>query len=209
MKTTIKLLALTVIVVLSSCGTSSVAILKRKYNTGYYVDLGNKKFTTHINVIASPKPEKDKSTISKLKKETSVEKTNVEETVTKTKQKDIGYPLTASKDNSICIPSSKNTKSLKTIASTASASQIKSQAPFKESKFNKIMASKFNKKIKKLKSADDTELILLVILSFLLPPLAVFLKSGLETNFWISLILTLLFWLPGVIFALLVVFDKI
>jgi uncharacterized membrane protein YqaE (UPF0057 family) len=48
-----------------------------------------------------------------------------------------------------------------------------------------------------------------VILSFLLPPLAVFLHVGMGTPFWISLLLTLLFWVPGVIYALLVVLDVI
>jgi uncharacterized membrane protein YqaE (UPF0057 family) len=43
-----------------------------------------------------------------------------------------------------------------------------------------------------------------------LPPLAVYLKEGeVNSRFWISVILTLLFWIPGVIFALLVVFDAI
>jgi len=53
--------------------------------------------------------------------------------------------------------------------------------------------------------ADDTELILLVILAILLPPLAVFLYEGATTNFWIDLILTLFFFIPGVIFALIVI----
>lgn len=56
----------------------------------------------------------------------------------------------------------------------------------------------------------DTSLLLLVILAILLPPLAVYLKEGeINSRFWISLILTLLFWIPGVIFALLVVLDAI
>ncbi|WP_317233138.1 YqaE/Pmp3 family membrane protein [Pontibacter ruber] len=48
-----------------------------------------------------------------------------------------------------------------------------------------------------------------VILAILLPPLAVFLHDGLGTSFWINIILTLLFFIPGVIHALLVVTDTI
>ncbi|WP_237586883.1 YqaE/Pmp3 family membrane protein [Pontibacter russatus] len=48
-----------------------------------------------------------------------------------------------------------------------------------------------------------------IILAILLPPLAVFLHDGIDTSFWISVILTLLFWVPGVIYALLVVTDTI
>lgn len=58
-------------------------------------------------------------------------------------------------------------------------------------------------------SMSDVPMILLVILAIILPPLAVYLHSGIGTPFWISLILTLLFWVPGVIYALLVVLDVI
>lgn len=52
--------------------------------------------------------------------------------------------------------------------------------------------------------SDNT--VLLVILAILLPPLAVYLHQGeVNTKFWISLVLTLLFWLPGVIYALIVI----
>ena len=48
-----------------------------------------------------------------------------------------------------------------------------------------------------------------IILSILLPPLAAFMQVGLTTQFWVNVILTVLFWLPGVIHALwLVLTDK-
>lgn len=43
--------------------------------------------------------------------------------------------------------------------------------------------------------------LLTIILNILLPPLAVFMKHGLGTTFLISLLLTALGWLPGVIHA--------
>ncbi|MEO7924636.1 MAG: YqaE/Pmp3 family membrane protein [Chitinophagaceae bacterium] len=59
---------------------------------------------------------------------------------------------------------------------------------------------------KKAGSEPSTNTLLLVILAILLPPLAVYLHEGvINTKFWISLVLTLLFWLPGVIYALIVV----
>lgn len=45
---------------------------------------------------------------------------------------------------------------------------------------------------------------LTIILNILLPPLAVYLNHGLGTTFLISLILTLIGWLPGVIHAFIV-----
>ena len=58
--------------------------------------------------------------------------------------------------------------------------------------------------------SDDSEFWLEVILSLLIPPLGVFLHVK-ETNekFWISVLLTLLFWLPGAIYAILVVTESI
>ncbi|WP_121665380.1 YqaE/Pmp3 family membrane protein [Mesonia aquimarina] len=46
--------------------------------------------------------------------------------------------------------------------------------------------------------------ILTIILSVLIPPLAVFLNKGLGKDFLINLILTLIFWLPGAVHALYV-----
>ena len=50
--------------------------------------------------------------------------------------------------------------------------------------------------------------LIMVLLAILLPPVAVFLKVGLTKHFWINLILTLLFYLPGQIHALIVVLNK-
>jgi uncharacterized membrane protein YqaE (UPF0057 family) len=64
-----------------------------------------------------------------------------------------------------------------------------------------------NFKKEKRKGADtDTNTLLLVIIAIIVPPLAVYLHQGeINTKFWISLILTLLGWLPGIIYALIVI----
>ena len=65
------------------------------------------------------------------------------------------------------------------------------------------------KKEKRSGTAPSTNTALLVILAILLPPLAVYLHQGeINQKFWISLLLTLLFFLPGVIYALLVVLGE-
>jgi len=60
------------------------------------------------------------------------------------------------------------------------------------------------KESKKAKSDDHT--ILLVIVAILLPPLAVFLfegiGKGIETPFWLDVLLWLLFYIPGLVYAL-------
>lgn len=45
---------------------------------------------------------------------------------------------------------------------------------------------------------------MIFILNILLPPLAVFLQHGLSGKFLISLLLTLVGWIPGVIYAFVV-----
>ena len=47
-----------------------------------------------------------------------------------------------------------------------------------------------------------------LICAILIPPLGVFLKEGLNKDFWISLILTLLFFFPGMVFAIWRVTQK-
>ena len=55
-------------------------------------------------------------------------------------------------------------------------------------------------------ATPSTNTLLLVILALLLPPLAVYLHEGqINGKFWLNLLLTLLFFIPGVIHALIVV----
>ena len=44
--------------------------------------------------------------------------------------------------------------------------------------------------------------VLAIIAALLLPSLGVFLQQGISRDFWISVVLTLLGWVPGVLFAL-------
>jgi uncharacterized membrane protein YqaE (UPF0057 family) len=62
---------------------------------------------------------------------------------------------------------------------------------------------------KKAGSEPSTNTLLLVILAILLPPLAVYLYEGeINSHFWICLILTLLGFLPGIIYALVIILGK-
>ncbi|MBO6503718.1 MAG: YqaE/Pmp3 family membrane protein [Kordiimonadaceae bacterium] len=47
-----------------------------------------------------------------------------------------------------------------------------------------------------------------IILAIFLPPVAVFLKVGLAMQFWLNLLLTLFFFVPGVIHAIWVLVKK-
>lgn len=52
--------------------------------------------------------------------------------------------------------------------------------------------------------------VVLAIVTFFIPPLGVFLHQGaINSKFWISLVLTLLFYVPGLIYSMLVIFNVI
>jgi len=64
----------------------------------------------------------------------------------------------------------------------------------------------YNEDVASGKRAADNTTVLLVILAIFIPPLAVFLhQDAINNKFWINLVLTLLFFLPGVIHAILVI----
>lgn len=47
-----------------------------------------------------------------------------------------------------------------------------------------------------------------IILAVLLPPLGVFLEVGLGLHFWINLVLTLFFYIPGLVHAIWIIARK-
>jgi uncharacterized membrane protein YqaE (UPF0057 family) len=90
---------------------------------------------------------------------------------------------------------------------TDAMSQFKSLSRVdRKAKLKEVKSLMKEYKANKASATPSTDKVLLAILSILLPPLAVYLHEG-TTNgtFWISVLLTLLFWIPGVIFALITV----
>ncbi|MBN33183.1 MAG: YqaE/Pmp3 family membrane protein [Rhodospirillaceae bacterium] len=50
--------------------------------------------------------------------------------------------------------------------------------------------------------------ILRIILAILLPPLGVFLTVGIGMHFWINILLTIFFYIPGLVHAIWVIATK-
>ncbi len=93
----------------------------------------------------------------------------------------------------------------KAIADYKSLSRSEKKAKIKDVK----KAVREYKAAKKTAAEPSTNTLLLVILAIILPPLAVYLHQGeINNKFWLDLILTLLFFIPGVIYALIVVLGK-
>ena len=53
--------------------------------------------------------------------------------------------------------------------------------------------------------AATTSNLIAIIAAIFLPPLGVFIDQGLTSKFWICVVLTLIFFLPGMIYALYVI----
>jgi uncharacterized membrane protein YqaE (UPF0057 family) len=196
------------IILLSSCA-HKFGILKRKYNKGFYIANSkstsikkheNNTFTDLKPKPISPKTSKDElvlaETIKPVVKETQVYSS---------------LQISKSKNQSV---KNQNNK----ILASAKNSHIQPQITFK-----KIETDKLIKKTGSSKGRDsDVTLIILVILSIFIPPLAVYLKkNSINVWFWLTLIFCLLtfsvfffifggfLWLVAVIIALLYVFDAI
>jgi uncharacterized membrane protein YqaE (UPF0057 family) len=121
--------------------------------------------------------------------------------------------LTASVNKSaasVIIPAPKSLSSEPDSASVKAAieefknlSKKERKARIKEAKKE---VRKYKRSANKGEASENT--LLMALLCIFLPPLAVYLHEGeINTRFWISLILTLLLWLPGIIYALIVVFG--
>ncbi|MET0635643.1 MAG: YqaE/Pmp3 family membrane protein [Chitinophagaceae bacterium] len=111
--------------------------------------------------------------------------------------------------SSFSVPSSTTSEPDPAVVKAAQAEFMALSKKEKKAKIKEVKKElkKFNK-AKKSGADPSTDTVLLVILAILLPPLAVYLHQGeINTKFWISLVLTLLFWLPGVIYALITVLS--
>jgi len=122
----------------------------------------------------------------------------------------IGNSFCYSSVVSVIVPSSaaKSTNNPDPAKVKAAIAELKSLTK----KEKKERVKELKKEMKALNAAEkakddaSTNTLLLVILAILLPPLAVYLHEGVINNrFWISLLLTILFWLPGVIYALIII----
>lgn len=93
---------------------------------------------------------------------------------------------------------------------TVAEAEALAMAKERLSNMTKAEKKELKKEVKEMmRQSGSRTSVVEIILAILLPPLAVFLHDGIGTSFWINIILTLLFVLPGIIHALLVVTDTI
>ena len=200
MDKTIKLLGLIVasVMIVSSC-----AIEKRVHQSGF-----------HIVKKTTPKKTKksDKEELTVVEYDLAIAEKTVQNEVEIKPNKSI----LQSNNNSKSI-SKKETKSVEK-STIGEVKQSKKSTPTSNSLFkqteNKVSYENHSvdsfsfyqteKLEKKRNRLADTMTILILVLCFVLPPLAVWLMTEDATLTLISLLLSLLLWLPGIIFALFI-----
>ena len=185
---------------LTSCGRS-VYIAKRQFNDGYYVHVSKK--------VNAPT---DKSFDSKNNLQSTL--VNADENKVKLVSaeviKDSPTVENPSSDNSLFTsiseaPAISHSKAL--ISTTpAKVKQTYSGQQFKEEKKSNRIRNHIAKGFTQQRGGD-VPTVVLVLLCIFLPFIAVGIVDNWGTRFLISLLLTLLFWLPGVIYAFIVCFG--
>jgi len=203
------LFALVLTAIISSCSTSSdVAsnrkIQKRKYNKGFFVGNNNlslKKKNEEVGFVTQDEIIENENKVN-IESVVNVEnKSVVKEVSVVTNAVNHLNSTVDKRDNNI----SANENNVGFSNLIVDNKSVK----------NNVQPEKLNKKVKitqkeKKGSSGGDMLILLVILALLIPFIAVGIKTDWDLiKVLICLILCILFWLPGVIYALLVVFDII
>lgn len=183
------------LLVFTSC--SNLRIEKRHYNKGFYVDFSNDSKTKaavatdeQTAVVADAAPSQTQMADPAVQQPASVSTPDVLPAAAPSAENKTVVPAVS--QNSAVQPSTQHDATVG-VAEKAPAAQPGSDA--------------------------DTNLVLLFILALLIPPLAVFLKQGVTTIFWIDLICALFgcgflfapyfggLFLAAIVIAILVVFD--
>lgn len=206
--------------VLGSCASSSDVVdgglfQKRKYNKGWNInkkskiEIDNGK-ANDIEIAEATLVEDVDTDFSNDKTVSNLHNSNSLETSTYTEDKEPSHKLTATpkQETSTFEAPSEVLESEKTLSSVSSNSVSKSNVL--KRRVSELVKRNFSLNFSDNTSdtSGDSE-ILLIILAILIPPLAVGLFEGITTRFWIDLLLTFLFYLPGMIYALLIVLGVI
>jgi uncharacterized membrane protein YqaE (UPF0057 family) len=189
-----------VMMLLSSCSQlSNLSLTKRHYRSGYFVDFGggkkadsrlitrNKTKNETQQVIATPAVTNNQAIVSN---ETPASPTKVivatttRKKETKQKHKQTVTPVVTSlTEDNTNLPNQNES----VIDGSSSDESITAT--------------------EKGGTNNGYDMTLIIICTILIPPLGVGLKFGIDSHFWIDLVLTLIFYFPGLIYGLIVVLQ--
>lgn len=181
---------------LSSCSElSNMSVTKRHYRSGFHVDFGSSKRSVtkpQVSEAVTPVIAASASGNSKVKSTTAPEKTVQA-------QSPVFFHTYAEEKKQAPEKTSGNI-----FASTQNISAVKADAQV--ALLMSYVASLPDVIIYDTsRSSDSAPMWVIILFAILIPPVGVALKFGIVDKFWISLLLTLLFWLPGAIYSVIVV----
>ncbi len=187
------LLALFTLSILASCKTntdlnSSSWIQKRRYTKGFHVDL--KKNHKHER--------EGKTSVYQMEPANSLEGEMIA-------SKEIQPELAVGDRASFAIPESTKQKKAKKVSQTVSPGMVTNNSFYDPS--DQFVAPLPFSPAPPAAPNSDLNFWLILILTILIPPLGIGLVFGIEKEFWISLVLTLLFYFPGLIYSLIILLQ--
>jgi uncharacterized membrane protein YqaE (UPF0057 family) len=181
------------VILLSSCGNSSkLAITKRHYRTGYYVDFGSKKQAKTATAIVKTSSANVKQQIAPILAAKSESSTNE------------NIPVAVSEKSRI-VEKMATPKRMQENNLISANSIPLLQKPLTENNWSTNDISGSPGDGRGDRNSVSVPFVVIVLCAIFIPPLGVGLMYGINSYFWIDLILTLLFFFPGMIFALIVV----
>ncbi len=191
-----------IICLISSCSTSSdltssSIIKKRRYLKGYQVDIKGTQKADEKAKVATAKMENVQPNEIVREQSPVLAQASTSNEIT---EADVKSPSVFSAPEKSETLGNRTEKAINTIDS-----ERKADKKTKSNLSNKKLRSKA---VSAVPQAGEANMVLYIILAIILPPLAVGLLYGIGTEFLISLVLTLLFFLPGVIYALIMVLKK-
>lgn len=195
------------VALITSCNTSSdltgsSIVKKRKYTKGYHVDFGakNRHQTSTAVALEDEAPAQPVTPIA-------VSTPAPEEPVLTASAENVIEEVSTSKFEHARKAEPESTKMPADMAAS-DATAVQSFSEINRSEMRKSIrshrkAARNNSAASASASASAESKLLFVILAIFIPPLAVGLLYGISTEFWISLILTLLFFIPGMIYSII------
>ncbi|HTB32954.1 MAG TPA: YqaE/Pmp3 family membrane protein [Bacteroidia bacterium] len=188
------LLAVAIGILLSSCSNlPNLSLTKRHYRSGYYVNFSKKNNTSPTSAKLASVKHKDQAPIPELiKPEIPIIKASTSNNSIKKNVADLEKTVKLKenmKDNYVVSYTTANSKPDDLAPTISAGNNLYSGAE-----------GEVNARVE-----VNVSMVVIVLCAIFIPPLGVALMYGIHSYFWIDLLLTLLFFIPGMIFALVVV----
>lgn len=205
---TLSILSLSLMVlILGSCSTSSdltntSVLKKRRYMKGYQVNVKGNNIEKKSNSVTAEMESVEVKPINSNQVD-NMAQASLSTEITKA-------DLAASPVISITNESRTSEKAERELKSTAVKMQTESKEQSRRDRVSQKLLNRSNLVVpaSTAVASGGESFLLYIILAIILPPLAVGLLYGIGLEFWISLVLTIIFWVPGIIYALIKVFQK-